>query len=333
MPLLSTAVYVLAPERSEAIESLSSKLTETDEPARQAAPRTAGIDTSAILTPLPRSPVRLGRDAFTTLFTLTEKQPWLKEKQVSLSELIDDCEEHDQQLLVCRLLQRFTFLDGADFYASIQAIVEYIQGHLGLSASTCTISASDNGKFADSSQLVVYSLKAAKWNSLDWNTTSFVSSLTSLVENASKGNIVVVDEFIGTGETAEKKVKWIKERLVDKGASPKIYFAVVAGMASGIDRLSTHVDGVFAAHTLRKGITDLGPAADAEIDISTMKKLEGILSSEGRRGKLKKHSLGYKGSESLYARANGNTPNNVFPIFWWEAKKDGSPQSTLLSCI
>ena len=282
---------------------------------------------------LPRSKVRLSRETFTTIFSLTETQPWLKEKQLSLIELIDECAQHEQQLLVCELLQRFTFLDGPDFQSAIQGIANYIQNDLGLSAADCSIAASENGRYADSSQLVVYTLKTAKWKSPDWNTTSFVSSLSGLTMGAIKDNLFIVDEFIGTGETAEKKVKWIRDQLATTGATPKIYLAVVAGMADGIKRVSSTVDGIFAAHELKRGISDAYSSEDVQPNIDEMKALESTLGPLGRRGKIGKHSLGYKGSESLYSRANGNTPNNVFPIFWWEVRKDGSPRTTVLQCM
>lgn len=282
---------------------------------------------------LPRSDSKIGRAIFTAILEMTANQPWLKERQNPLIDLIDECEKDDQQHLIFELLDRFIFLGADEFQHAIQAIADYIQITLSLGANNCAISASDNGKHSDSSQLVVYSLKAAKWNSFDWTTTSFVSSLSHLVESAGKGNLVLVDEFIGTGETAEKKVKWLRAELEKIGATPKIYFAVVAGMNAGIERVGAVVDGIFSAHLLRRGISDFYPAAEVQQRLDAMLELESRLGSEGRRGMLKKHSHGYKKSESLYSRANGNTPNNVFPVFWWEVRSNGSQRHTLLSCI
>lgn len=289
---------------------------------------------SAPYAPLPRSTVKLSRNVFSMILNLTERQPWLKEKQPALLELIDDCSKHEQQLLICELLERFTFLDGRQLSTAIQAIADYIQSTLALTGKNCAISGSDNGRHADSSHMVVYALKSAQWQSSDWNTSSFVSSLKDLSAEAAKGNLVLVDEFIGTGGTAEKKVKWLKAQLASQGASPRIFFAAVAGMEAGINRLAPQVDGVFAAHILRRGISDYYQPPKADENITDMKLLEtDTLSSEGKRGMLSNHSLGYKGSESLYSRVDGNTPNNVFPIFWWDSKKDGSQRLRMLSCM
>lgn len=282
---------------------------------------------------LPRSASRIGRAMFAIMLEMTASQPWLKDRQNPLIDLIDECNKDDQQQLVFELLARFTFLDASDFQNAIQRIANYIEITEGLGPKEAAISASDNGKYSDSSQLVAYSLKAAQWKTSDWTTNSFVSNLVHLVESANKGNLVLVDEFIGTGETAEKKVKWLRSELTKQGASPKIYFCVVAGMEEGLERVKTVVDGVFAAHVLKKGISDFYPAEEIQPRLDAMLELELRLGPKGRRGMLKKHSLGYKKSESLYSRASGNTPNNVFPVFWWEVRSDGSSRRPLLNCI
>lgn len=283
---------------------------------------------------LPRSVSKLGRAMFTTVLEMTINQPWLKERQNPLIDLIDECEGDHQQQLIFELLERFTFLEAPDFHQAIQGIADYIQATLGLGPDAAAISASDNSKYSDSSQLVAYSLKAAAtWNAPNWSTNSFVGSLTHLVGSADKGNLILVDEFIGTGETAEKKVSWLKNELAKSGATPNIYFGVVAGMEAGLERVKQTVDGIFAAHVLTRGISDFYPAEEVEQRLDAMLALEQQLGAETRRGTLKKHSLGYKKSEALYSRANGNTPNNVFPVFWWNVRSNGSDRRPLLNCI
>lgn len=46
-----------------------------------------------------------------------------------------------------------------------------------------------------------------------------------------------------------------------------------------------------------------------------MYKLEDKLSKVYEGRKLPR--LGFSRAESLYSREGGNTPNNVFPVFWW----------------
>jgi hypothetical protein len=61
--------------------------------------------------------------------------------------------------------------------------------------------------------------------------------------------------------------------------------------------------------------------------------MEDRLAAVGRRGKLKNHRLGYGRTESLFSRKGGNTPNNVFPVFWWEIDKNNRARKTVLKCL
>jgi len=46
---------------------------------------------------------------------MTINQPWLKDRQNPLIDLIDEWEKDDQQQLIFELLDRFTFLEPPDF--------------------------------------------------------------------------------------------------------------------------------------------------------------------------------------------------------------------------
>lgn len=291
--------------------------------------------TASIIQPggLPRSPFVIDRNTFSMIFKLTEEQPWLKEKQTALINLFEDCSEYAQQALLTELLYRFTFLDHKSFYEAVDQIADFIQVKMGLTPENCLISGSDYSMYADSADLVVYQLKSAKWKSQEWTTNCFVSSLTALAEKASAGHLVLVDEFIGSGDSSIKRVKWLKSKLPKSMEPPKIYYAAIAAMEGGASLLKEHVDEVFSAYTLKRGISDYYSERDAEYKKEVMVGLEKTLSSVGKRGKLKDHTLGYKKTESLYSRARGNTPNNVFPVFWWEKKYDNSSREAILSCM
>ena len=61
------------------------------------------------------------------------------------------------------------------------------------------------GDFAYSSQYMVYALKGSQVEFSAWNTTSFVSSLGAVALMPEAHNIIIVDEFIGTGKSLRKK--------------------------------------------------------------------------------------------------------------------------------
>jgi len=169
----------------------------------------AGQPYSAIA-PLERSPTRLSRETFSVVFSLTESQPWLKERQTSLIELIDECDLAEQQLLLCELLQRFLCLDEIAYKDSLKKIVEYIENTLALTPDDTVICARENSSYSDSSQRVAYDLKCTSWKSPLWDTTSFVNRLRDVVSANQKRHIILVDEFIGTGDSFKKSVNWLK---------------------------------------------------------------------------------------------------------------------------
>ena len=282
--------------------------------------------------PLERSPRRLSRDAFLTILSLTDAQPWLKDHQGELVALIDECATEDEQVLVCELLERFKYLDGAEFTRSVQEIALHIENHLALSPPNTLIAARENSKYSDSSQFVVYQLKCSNWQNENWLTTSFINKLSDVGQMA-PANVVLVDEFVGTGKTMEKSVSWLRSKQSEWAVAFNIHVAVVAGMEAGLERVTAVADSVFAIHTLRKGITDFYESEIASEKIGRMLDIEKGLADEGKRGKLSEHSLGYKKTEALYSRVGGNTPNNVFPIFWWEKRANGQARSSLLRCM
>lgn len=273
----------------------------------------------------------MSRAAFELVFNLTTQQPWLKVKQSSLSNLIDCCGNAEEQYLICDLLRRFTYLDNSTFSDALRLIADHIEKGWCLSPENTLISARENSKFSDSSQLVAYNLKAGGQLHGAWTTNRFLSRLRD-IENSEVEHVILVDEFIGTGETMQKSVEYLRKKSVEWSQKFKIFVAVVAGMEFGLKRVCDVADSVYAVHSLRKGISDHYSELDREQRILNMIRLEETLANMSNRGKLATHSLGYKKSEALYARHEGNTPNNVFPIFWWESDRDGNDREPILKC-
>ncbi len=286
-------------------------------------------------TPLPRSPGRLSRDAFSAIFSLTILQPWLKEAQEPLFDLIDECSDDGQQELVCNLLRRFLFLEHKDFENAARAIARYIEDDLGLNHADTIICALDDTKFSDSSQVMTYMLKCVRWKGGKWPMINYVKSRSAaleIVKSRSIDHIVLVDEFVGTGETATKSIKKFRQSLAAEDYFPKVFFAAVVGMENTMAAVANEVNDLMYVHSLRRGISDSLPPSDRAKALEAMAQLESNLAALGSRGALKKHHLGYKQTEALYSRAGGNTPNNVFPIFWWDQNTEGAVRNTLLQC-
>ena len=131
--------------------------------------------------------------------------------------------------------------------------------------------------------------------------------------------VILVDDFIGSGETAVSAVNWLTDSF---GTDPKqIVILSIAALEMGIDhvRQKTGVE-VYAYYIFRKGISDYYSDDQRDGCLKTMAGIE---------DKLKVDSdfrLGYAQSEALISLIR--TPNNTFPVFW--KKKDKSSPAPFL---
>jgi hypothetical protein len=126
-----------------------------------------------------------------------------------------------------------------------------------------------------------------------------------------KAVLVLVDDYVGTGDTAIKaltELRGVHKRLQNYD-SVKV-FTLVA-QSSGMEAISNIGVDVFCSVKIGKGISDQ-PINDDE-------KYKKIVLMEGveRRinGLEKKYNFGYKGSEALVSMIR--CPNNTFPIYWY----------------
>ncbi|WP_146151752.1 phosphoribosyltransferase-like protein [Ahniella affigens] len=248
-------------------------------------------------------------------------------------ELMDECGELVEQELVLELLNRFCYLDTDRHSQCIDKIAQKIAVGWSLSESETQIVAATADSAADSGQLVVYEVKNAVGR-FGWKTPFAVNRYDKVYkEIASRPNIVLVDEFMGSGRTMAGRVRTILRELKGRGVSGvKIYVASYAGMVhSTIPVKAEGCQDIFLGVELKKGISEMSNPAYVDRDLATMGKVEDRLAVIVNGKSLPR--LGDAGSEALYARTNGNTPNSVFPVFWWPELKVGKTRNTILSRI
>lgn len=123
--------------------------------------------------------------------------------------------------------------------------------------------------------------------------------------------LVMVDDFIGTGDTAAKTIADIHKtypRLTDNKA---IKLLAIVTQESGYSRITDMGVEVFYSQIVGKGIEDQ--------NINFNDKYKKITLMEGIERKIKdleeKYKFGYKKSEALVSMIK--CPNNTFPIYWY----------------
>lgn len=150
-----------------------------------------------------------------------------------------------------------------------------------------------------------------------------MSLINKYEENAA---IALIDNFIGTGETAEKYS--LEYKCLLEGASKNISLeqfniVAVAAMSFGVDALKKKykIDS-FVQILQKKAISDNDKLSSGQIvnNVNLMKSIEGKVLP-----KLKKDlSLGYHQSEALICIME-KSPNNTFPFYWYDNKTKTKP--------
>ena len=170
-----------------------------------------------------------------------------------------------------------------------------------------------------SSSTVLYQLKGTTIKQhVDLAPKTVVDNITKISQYKIDSNtiLVLVDDFVGTGDTAVDAVDYIHELLPFLNDNSRIVVFSIVALRQGRDRLNGIGVKTYCAVERRKAISEEMNAEKREASIALM---EGI---EKRIKKLRKeYKFGYKGSEALVCLER--CPNNTFPIYW--LTKDVAP--------
>ncbi|EGQ9297971.1 phosphoribosyltransferase-like protein [Vibrio parahaemolyticus] len=283
---------------------------------------------------LPIIDIKMNKNIFKILFHLTKKQPWLEDKVDELQELLfSDCNTDEERGLILELLDRFTHVSHERFSALINTLVEDITTDPNLEDKTTQIVAMTGDYSSDSAQFVTYALKAP-FEKMKWRehitVTNFQRSYREFNKHGKKHtNIVLVDEFVGSGKTIVERVNTLKKLFNENGVmNINIYVKAIAASSIGVKKAQESDINLTTYLVIEQGISEHNDEAEAAKKLALMDRLESILSTSYKSRELP--CRGYGGTESLYTRDDGNTPNSVFPIFWWPFFKDNSARETLL---
>lgn len=123
----------------------------------------------------------------------------------------------------------------------------------------------------------------------------------------------LVDDFVGSGETASSAISFFLENGISKC---NMFIIALVSMQQGMDFLRQDGVQVFSSVVMRKAISDRTDGKDASFR-PLMESLEAAIKVRSE------YTFGYAHSEGLVKMIR--TPNNTFPIFWMKNKKNQSP--------
>lgn len=185
---------------------------------------------------------------------------------------------------------------------------------------TCCLPKDDIGK-VKSAATVLYLIKGTSIKTrVDLRDVTYFckDSVDGYVEHNIANNehvLILVDDFIGSGETALGAIDYVKE-VIPEISDDKVVILSIAALQKGIDELAAHNIKVYTHIKLSRGISDyyIGEEKGSALDI--MHQIESGPIKVNRR-----FTLGYKQSEGLISMER--CPNNTFPIYWM--KKNDAP--------
>jgi len=231
-----------------------------------------------------------------------------------------------QTVLVVELTKEFLWVRVSDYYKYLKAALLKLGNYGKLDLSTVYIhpmmtnSAREKNK-VKSSGLVAYLCKNHELR----NTTLFENTNFVIIENPellpsprkvrdSRIPIIVIDDFVGSGDTALEALSEIFEiKSYDKEF---VFIASLVCQEEGVKRINDFGLEVLTDTIRKKGISDKFSGEYLKLKKDLMNSIEDILSLDER---FKEDSrFGYKTSEALVSM--NRTPNNTFPLYWFEAK-------------
>ncbi|MGG4345859.1 phosphoribosyltransferase [Paenibacillus lautus] len=230
-----------------------------------------------------------------------------------------------QQLLVLELTERFTRITSDQYKVHIKKILDHLSNDPKLNLTQIKtiyiaplIAPEDIGK-SKSSTFVQY-LFTEQFHYISHFADKNVRFVNGLEADSSEINneqalLIVVDDFIGTGDTACSALNYLLE--TKKISTDKIIVASIVALSQGIQKIIESGVHVIVSLTLNKGISEHYPITDISSKIEIMETIESQIKVH------RNEKLGYGKSEALVSMIR--TPNNTFPVFWKEKKGRVAP--------
>lgn len=267
----------------------------------------------------------------TELVDLYVSQAWLMDKQVAVDELVALAKVRKSIPLLFHLLRQFRYLDSRTEQLLLDEMAKYIVSIPGACESNTQITALAFDDSSDSSQKVLDKIKMSLFD-LGWSKYREVNKFGRALDAYKDGftNVVLIDEFIGSGQTLSGRLNYLYKQIADLKV---VHVCYMAGVKTALQAMKISYPSLelFCALEVKKGISEYFADEDLVEAILQMRDLESSLAEKINEHNLRDYSFGYNRAEALYSLegCNGNTPNSVFPLFWWAYDSNKTKRKTL----
>lgn len=271
------------------------------------------------------------------------KNEWIRKKAnfIGFENLWNDYASKSDKNIVKKLISNFTYLTADEAYIRTKdSLIELIKGWQ-LTHKNCKFIATRLGDIPDGSNVYLNFIKSIIVEiDINWGHSNFSTSIEEskksiglvfkeqVIDNF---KIILVDDFVGTGRTANERIKKYEEDMIKLGLSVEVYFFSLAGMKMGFKLLDANERKYKTCMQLKKGTQLSFAPNEIENSRESIKMMERILSNKIKQKKLSKYTLGWGRSEALYSWEKFNIPNNVYPIFWWSLYNNQGKRKTMFN--
>lgn len=283
----------------------------------------------------------LSETDFYKIYTLLSDCPWILDKEEALEELWSFCNNETQKKLIYNFLHEFNLIEEAKRKDLEKQIYNQIIHVWKLDPKkTWFVPITEKGEI-DGASMIVDSLKQQMPEGFE--PKHFLNRITLIQSIKSDQNIIIVDDFIGSGKKLIRKLKYavsIQEKKAKKIGSKllhfihkitrqkyhkitNIYCVSPVGMEFGIKNIYETLKNqtnIYVPCQLKKAISEKYTEKEIETNKKELKSLSIDFIGKNRA----KNYLGFSDSETLFSYKDRNIPNNVFPIFW---KKINDPKA------
>lgn len=262
-------------------------------------------------TPVPS----ISMDVMARLETIFNDKQWNVDRTSQISLYDRYCNtlmkftEEEQQLLL-ELTERFLKIDLNEYVGYFENLLNDIQNDNPSSPLILVpcLPEKEVGK-TKSTSVALYTMKSTHYNhavKCGIEPSDIKNVLPAINQNTI---IILVDDFIGTGETALKAISYAQSILPQDFPLQNIKVMSIVTMESGKTAIEKIGVKVYSHYKNNKGITD-NYTGDKLLQATEL-----MNSIESKLTKLKpEFRFGYGLSEALVCM--GRCPNNTFPVYW-----------------
>jgi hypoxanthine phosphoribosyltransferase len=258
------------------------------------------------------------------LFSLFLKSPPFGQKERELINLFSEYPSTEQHDLIKHLLNNFTLLSEEQLNYALNCMRQLVDSCLE-DEQIYHITATAFNSDADSSQFVLHKLKFLFESD---RRVRFVNTVLAAGKKLSEcSNVFLVDEFAGTGETILTRIKHLRAEAEKRQVHLYVKVFLISAMEKAVRLLQDYEIDVHVVLPLKAGISQYFTEHDLQNNIDQMIAMEASLAPTVDDRPLPQ--FGYGKAEGMYAASGMNTPNSVFPIFWWRETNMGERKTTV----